>query len=510
MTKKESVKTAQQEFAYAPIINALAGGLYPNKFHVIREYVQNAFDALVNWKANMKDKDVSIKISIQKPSIFIFDNGTGMDRRALNEYRKVGFSKKIVGESVGFRGIGKLAGISVAKKLVVTTSPYGTPEKFTLVFDAESMLKEINELKRKGETPSLNAVIEKHTQLTSALEEKDKHYTIVELQGIKPDSKILFNKEKLIDYLSKNVPVPFDPNFAYGKNIEDDIRQFVQDYNCVNISVGEKHVYKPFAKKLKPHQHILIWDKKKKLLAYCWYCENNEKGQIKPSELNGLIYRYKNFAVGDQQLTRKTIWDTSSHLAFYFMGEIYITDTNIVPTSQRDDFEQSKERERFYKEANTEIANELNHIARESSDIRRAKEYVDSGAKIISTIDHDIKQGEFYIRDLSAEKIAQLVNIVNNIEARKQNIPAKDTTTKFLANKVVKKARKLLKTFKEVEKPEKEGHNIIRQLDLNKQAEQVYSTTIRTIKDFFVSNPSELEQLIRLFHKNLSNTFQKR
>ncbi len=72
-----------------------------------------------------------------------------MDRHTLNEYRKVVFSKKVLGESVGFRGIGKLAGISVAKKLIITTSPFGTAEKYILVFDADAMLKEIDDLKKK-------------------------------------------------------------------------------------------------------------------------------------------------------------------------------------------------------------------------------------------------------------------------------------------------------------------------------------------------------------------------
>ena len=150
MSKKpEPIIKPKDEYAYGHIIKALAGGLYPHKFHVIREYIQNAFDAVVSWKATTNDNNVSISVSIQKPSIFIYDNGTGMDRHTLNEYRKVGFSKKVIGESVGFRGIGKLAGISVAKKLIVTTSPFGVSEKYTLVFDAEAMLKEIDELKKK-------------------------------------------------------------------------------------------------------------------------------------------------------------------------------------------------------------------------------------------------------------------------------------------------------------------------------------------------------------------------
>ena len=98
---REVIITPREEFAYGHIIKALAGGLYPNKFHVVREYIQKAFDAIANWKTGGRGRTGTIRISIQKPSIFILDDGTGMDRHTLNEYRKVGFSKKIMGESAG-------------------------------------------------------------------------------------------------------------------------------------------------------------------------------------------------------------------------------------------------------------------------------------------------------------------------------------------------------------------------------------------------------------------------
>lgn len=512
MSKKpEPIIKPKDEYAYGHIIKALAGGLYPHKFHVIREYIQNAFDAVVNWKATTNDNNVSISVSIQKPSIFIYDNGTGMDRHTLNEYRKVGFSKKVIGESVGFRGIGKLAGISVAKKLIVTTSPFGVSEKYTLVFDAEAMLKEIDELKKKKLNISLNMLIEKHTGLSSDVEEKNRHYTMVELHEIKPDSKILFDKAKLIDYISKNAPVPFDPDFSYGKDIEDNIKQFVPDYDCVGLSVDSQMVYKPFAPNLKTPQFISVTDSKdkRKFVAYCWYCQNQDKGQIQPTELGGLVYRYKNFAVGNNYLTRITIWDTSSHLAFHSTGEVYIIDSSIVPTSQRDDFEQSEARDRFYEDAKI-IASHLNVMARASSDIRRAEEYVNKGAEIISVIDADIKRKDPSLKDLGVIKIAKLVNVIDNIKKRKKNIPKEDNKTTRLAEHVVKQAEKLLKAVEEVGKTETKDFNIVKKLRLDNQSEQVYSTAVRTFKDYFVDKPEELERILKAFHQNLIKLFDKK
>lgn len=511
VTKKtDPIIKSKDEYAYGHIIKALAGGLYPNKFHVIREYIQNAFDAVISWKDAKEDNNISITISIKKPSIFIYDNGTGMDRHTLNEYRKVGFSKKVMGESAGFRGIGKLAGISVAKKLIVTTSPFGVAEKYTLVFDAASMLQEIDELKRKKANISLNMLIEKYTGLSSEIEDKNKHYTIVELNEIRNDSKILFVKEKLIDYISKNAPVPFDPNFIYGEQIEENIKNFVEDYNCVEILVDDTKVYKPFISNLKMPQFIPIIDSKdkKKLIAYCWYCENQDKGQIQPSDNSGLFYRYKNFAVGNNYLTRTTIWSASPHLAFYFIGEVYIIDSNIIPTSQRDDFEQSTARGKFYDEAKI-IATMLNKTAHKSSEVRRAEEYVIKGNEIVSSIDKAIQTKDPSLKDLRVYKIATLVNISNNIKKRQKNIPEEDQKTNDLAKRVLKKANRLLKEIEKVDHHETGEFDIVKKLKLDEKAEQVYITTVRTLKDYFVNKPEELENILKVFQNNLIKAFNK-
>lgn len=39
----------EEEYAYGFMIEVLTSGLYPDVFHVIREYVQNSFDAIIAW-----------------------------------------------------------------------------------------------------------------------------------------------------------------------------------------------------------------------------------------------------------------------------------------------------------------------------------------------------------------------------------------------------------------------------------------------------------------------------
>src|SRR4030042_5818229 len=102
---------AREYFAYGSVLEALSSGLYPDNRHVIREFVQNAFDALNAWKKISGEQTLSpIEIRIQKPSIFIADRGIGMDENQAQTFRYLGYSSKDRKENVGFRGIGKDSG----------------------------------------------------------------------------------------------------------------------------------------------------------------------------------------------------------------------------------------------------------------------------------------------------------------------------------------------------------------------------------------------------------------
>src|SRR5258708_2297085 len=176
----------EEEYAYGFIIEVLTSGLYPDVFHVIREYVQNSFDAIIAWRRMIGDSQAgNVQITIDPPSIFVFDDGTGMDRKKVQECRYVGYSNKSMGTSAVFRGIGKLSRISGADKLIFTTSPYGVAERHKLIFDAKTMLDHILRLKQQGQNIPLNELIQKYTTLDTAKEDVDQHYTLIELHNIR-------------------------------------------------------------------------------------------------------------------------------------------------------------------------------------------------------------------------------------------------------------------------------------------------------------------------------------
>src|SRR5690606_382921 len=116
--------------------------------------------------------------------------------------------------------------------------------------------------------------------------------------------------------------------FQHGSQIDQELREYVTDYETAPIFVGENQVFKPFLPNAKPPQWIFVWDEDNPAnpnpLAFCWYCENMDKGQFPDEIRRGLFYRVKNFSVGDNQLPRITLWRSSPERSFYFFGEVHV------------------------------------------------------------------------------------------------------------------------------------------------------------------------------------------
>jgi len=501
----------EEEYAYGFIMEVLTRGLYPMKLHVVREYVQNAYDAILDLRRQGKDiGDSRIEIKVAPPSIFIFDNGIGMDSKRIAEYRYVGYSRKITAESVGFRGIGKLSGLSAAGKIIVTTSQVGVPEQYQLVFDAEAMLSHVETLKEKGENIALNQLIRTYTSLTTCEEDLDAHYTHVELYQIRQDSNELVDEDKLMEYLSLTAPVEFDTNFLHGDQIDQWLRDYVVDYDTVSLFVNGKRVYKPFLESTKPPQNIFVWPENETVgangetnpIAFAWYCEHEDKGQFSDVLRRGLLFRVKNFAVGDNQLPRIHLWRSSPERAFYFIGEIHVCDPEVIPSADRTNFEQNASREQLYKQGSIEISRTLNRVAGTSSDQRRANDFVLQAEQTVTEVSLDVNNGKVP-SELRIPKIVELSKAVENVEKRLKNAPQ---PYQERGKQVAGNAQTLIQRLDESTegvKPRSAVYDIKDELKLDQEARWVYETIISVLNEVFENKLDIYERLIEEIHKKL-------
>lgn len=499
----------KEYFAYGSVLEALSFGLYPDKRHVIREFIQNAFDALSAWRELSGEKLFNpIQIKVQKPSIFIADRGIGMDKNEAQKFRYFGYSEKDREKTVGFRGIGKDSGLAIAEKIIVTTSPHNYPKRYTIIVDAQKMLEEI----ASGKNPPLEELLEKYSVIKEKQEDRSLHYTFVELHNIRKDAQIIYDIETLKDYISHNCPVPFDPDFDWADEITERLKSNVSSFSQVEIILNGEKLYKKFpANYTRPeYEPVFKGDEDgSPLIAHCWYCGHKEKGQFSDRENSGLIYRIKNFAIGDRHLTRKTLWRTTPERAFYFFGEIHILDENVIPSSDRTDFEDNKTRDLLYERCR-KIAQILNHRAGSESAQRRFGKVITSVDEMIARRKSSFEKTEIPIQ-FKSEVEYEIRKAIEDIENRlrrtvtKRKKSGRDKELIKEGEKVIKKTRELLKIVKSEEVFIDVGDKV----ELNEQARQVYQIIIDCLKEELSSDWKQLERIIHKINETLVKFLKK-
>src|ERR1035441_5532834 len=118
------------------VIEVLASQIYPSPFALLRENVQNSFDAiLLRRHAGGSDFEAQIDVTIEAKRIRVRDNGIGMSRDDLrNHFWRAGSSSKNTPEAraagvVGTFGIGAMANFGMAEELVVISESATSHER---------------------------------------------------------------------------------------------------------------------------------------------------------------------------------------------------------------------------------------------------------------------------------------------------------------------------------------------------------------------------------------------
>lgn len=124
------------EFDAKQMIRLLGNDLYDSPLAMLRENVQNAYDAILERKMLDTAFQPLIQINISNEQVVIVDNGIGMNQEILaNNYWKAGNSGKnnpqsIAAGVVGHFGIGALANFGVCTKLEIQTHRYGEEKTY--------------------------------------------------------------------------------------------------------------------------------------------------------------------------------------------------------------------------------------------------------------------------------------------------------------------------------------------------------------------------------------------
>ena len=338
-------------------LESITNGMYSSPLDLYREYIQNAVDsiddALRQGIIEKKSSRIDISVDTKTAFISIRDNGCGIGIDSAERLLvDIGNSNKSRSMSRGFRGIGRLAALGYCDTLSFITSAQGELEKTIITFDAKKLKQLLIPGTNRDDSiyDVINAVVSKKV----IPEKESAHYFEVVLNGVSRQSH-LTNYENLKNYLIQTIPLPFHPDFKWGRTILSKIEingYKVSEYNVfLNYDSKSEQLYKPYCdiivsdriKKFDDNIHdiqIKVLGDKEAPLAIMWYASTNFYGTVIDSNVKGLRIRQGNILIGDN--TTCSQFFKEERFNGWVIGEIHVISNDLIANSRRDNFEQNE------------------------------------------------------------------------------------------------------------------------------------------------------------------------
>lgn len=364
-------------------LDTISIGMYNNPLMLFREYVQNSVDAIDEAIASqgleMGDARILIGVDGRARALAIQDNATGIPAddvwRRLNN---VGSSTKKAQLDRGFRGIGRLGGLGYCQKLTFTTKARGEKVYSINSWDCAKLRALINEENGGADVADIIASVSKVRQ-SRYDGNRDDHFFRVEMEDVKSPRDVLLNVPIIRSYLSQVAPVPFNKNiFSYTNEVDYELRSRVPGYETYRIDVNGERMFKPYSDHIRLGQDR--YDKIQgidfqelynhtSVLAFGWLARTGFKGVVNQTScVEGIRVRSGNIQIGDKELLAGFFRERRFNN--YIVGELHVSNSNLVPNSRRDDFEDNRTKEEFYESFVKGIGLPVSREIRKSSEER--------------------------------------------------------------------------------------------------------------------------------------------
>ena len=351
-TSSQRIKVSDPVVVGKDILELLSSAMYVDPLAVYREYVQNAADSIDeagnSLFSNGDAPKIEITLNAEDRWARIRDNGGGVSKSSfVRTLTAIGASRKRGTRARGFRGVGRLAGLAYCQEMTLRTKSQSDQVVSVMHWDC----RRLRELLRDPADLDLNQIIPEivSTETLPAKGYPDRFFDVDLVNVSRFKNDLLLNDDALSQYLSQVGPVPFSPEFSYGKEIvnflsnQDGIKSY-------EITVNGKPVYRPYrdSYEVRPKIHskfervefYTVEGVSTGTDAVGWILHGDYSGAIPDRHgIKGLRLRIGNIQVGDPRILDNAF--PESRFNSWAVGECHVINPKVIPNARRDDFEQN-------------------------------------------------------------------------------------------------------------------------------------------------------------------------
>ena len=384
------------------LIEILMYSMYDDAKVVLREYVQNAYDAINEAVEHgilesTKYGHVNIILDSKHRSVRINDNGTGIVKKlAAKKLLDIADSFKDGKNTAGHYGIGRLTGLQFCERLIFKTSAKGENEYTQVVFDS-NLAREI--LNDSSDHRNAEEVVNSISSVSSGKESADAHYFEIEMENIRADYSQLLDEESVREYLEEVAPIDYSTTFKnlLIKTSEIPPHLKVQRDNLKSIQLSINNlvdIRKRYGVKIegtgdpiKTLHYFDVIDDEYGFLAWGWFAITAFTKAIPVKDRNrGIRLRKKNIQVGTANLLDKYFEESRGNN--YFYGEVFAVHDNLRPNSDRTALVATPEAGRFYELIKVKF-HDLHKLYHLANDLKTSLKDVVYGERLASTQDKE-------------------------------------------------------------------------------------------------------------------------
>lgn len=328
------------------ILNLVTTGTYNNPLAIYREYIQNAADAADDFGSEKRGK-VEIEIDPVGMRVRIRDDGPGLSEdEALRALVPIARSEKRRGTARGFRGIGRLSGLTFAETVTFLTRAHSGQLVSRIVWDGPRLRENI--LKKQQIDRALrNSVIAE----TIPGEGYPDHFFEVEAAGVgRHAAGMVLNRNAVRAYIAEVCPVPFSKLFPFAVEVDELLNGRAVPLTLDIILDGEmtpvtrQHVDAVHFSGIRKDNFLefeKLWIPSvdgSGSAAVGWIAHTSYLGAVpREAGVRGIRARVGNIQVGDETVFENLF--SEERFNRWCIGEVHILDPRIIPNGRWDYFE---------------------------------------------------------------------------------------------------------------------------------------------------------------------------